>query len=281
MCCSTGGRHRSCAAVADGGGGASGERGAPPRAPGGATAAAPARPDPRPLYVQVEEILTRRIASGDWRRPGELLPPEPELAQELGVSHGTVRKALDALERRRLIERRQGRGTFVAAHTSERALFHFFRVTDLAGRKVTPTSRVVSCETGPAGEQDARALRLPAGTPVHRLSRLRLLDGRPRILEWITLPAALFPDFSLPVGRELTDEVYVLYQRRFGVTVARAEEALAARAADAEAAEALDLPEGHPLIEIDRVAYDLQDRPVERRVTLLDTTRYRYRANLD
>ena len=54
------------------------------------------RPDARPLYAQVESILNARIAAGEWQ-PGHALPSEPELAQELGVSHGTVRKALDAL----------------------------------------------------------------------------------------------------------------------------------------------------------------------------------------
>jgi GntR family transcriptional regulator len=236
--------------------------------------------DRRPLYAQTEELLTRRIAEGAWA-PGALIPAEPELAAELGVSPGTVRKALAGLERRRLIERRQGRGTFVAAHTSERALFHFFRVVDIRDAKHAPTSLVLDCRTAPATEEQAASLSLETGTPVHRVERIRALQGEPVILERILLPAARFPGFALPVLREMTDELYVLYQRDHGVTIARAEERLAAIAASEEQAAKLRLWPGAPLLEISRVAYDVSDRPVERRITWLDTRLHRYHASLD
>ncbi len=234
----------------------------------------------RPLYAQPEEVLIGRIADGTWA-PGALIPAEPELAQELGVSPGTVRKALDALERRRLIERRQGRGTFVAAHTSERALFHFFRIVDLQDGRHAPTSLVLDCRTGPATAEQAAALDLAEGAAVHRVERIRALDGQAVVLERILLPADRFPGFALPVLKEMSDELYVLYQRDPGVTIARAEERLAAVAATAEQAAKLDLRAGTPLLEIQRVAFDLADRPVERRVTWLDTHRHRYLALLD
>ncbi len=71
-----------------------------------------------PLYAQVKAQLIQRIQSGDWK-PGELIPNEFVLAGELGVSQGTVRKALGELTADKLLLRRQGRGTFVAKHTPE------------------------------------------------------------------------------------------------------------------------------------------------------------------
>ncbi len=239
-----------------------------------------ARPTASPLYVQTAELMVRRIASGQWA-PGSMIPPEPVLARELGVSPGTVRKALAGLERRHLIERRQGRGTFVAAQTSERALFHFFRVVDLAGRKAAPTSYVLDCRTGPATAVEAAPLGVPEGTPLHKVKRGRLIEGERCILERIWLPAERFPGFALPVLREMTDELYVLYQRDFGVTIGRAVEGLRAIAALEDDALPLGLRAGTPLLEIDRIAYDLGDVPVERRVTLLDTLAHRYLAALD
>ena len=238
------------------------------------------RPDSRPLYAQTEAILVRRIAEGIWA-PGAMIPAEGELATELGVSPGTVRKALGGLERRRLILRRQGRGTFVASHTSERALFHFFRIVALDGTRTAPTSHVLDCRTGPATAEEAALLALAPGDAVHRVKRGRLIAGAACILERIWLPAARFPGFALPVMREMTDELYVLYQRDHGVTIARAEECLAAIAAPAEDALLLGLRAGTPLLEISRIAYDLVGVPVERRVTLLDTESHRYVANLD
>ncbi|MFO0452679.1 MAG: GntR family transcriptional regulator [Pseudomonadota bacterium] len=64
-------------------------------------------PHYRPLYRQVYDSLVRQIAEGAWR-PGEALPSEQALAARLGVSQGTVRKALDTLAVEKLIERRQG-----------------------------------------------------------------------------------------------------------------------------------------------------------------------------
>jgi GntR family transcriptional regulator len=236
--------------------------------------------DRRPLYARTEALLRRRIAAGEWA-PGALIPPEPELAAELGVSPGTVRKALSGLERHRLIERRQGRGTFVAAHSSERALFHFFRVVDRADGREAPTSMVLDCRSGPAEPAEARALGLAPGEGVHRIERLRALAGRPVMLERILLPAVRFLGFALPVLTLMTDELYVLYQREYGVTIARAEERLAAVAADEAQAARLDLRPGTPLLEIARIAFDIEDRPVERRITWLDTLNHRYRASLD
>ena len=82
-------------------------------------------PDFQPLYKQVYDVLVRRIAEGAWR-PAEALPSEQALAAELNVSQGTVRKALDALVAENLVYRRQGKGTYVAEHTQEHALFRFF-----------------------------------------------------------------------------------------------------------------------------------------------------------
>src|SRR3546814_13279633 len=74
--------------------------------------------------------LFRSRLIGSYWKPGDLLPSEMQLAEELGVSQGTVRKALDEMTADNLLVRRQGRGTYVAEHDQEHALFHFFKLTD-------------------------------------------------------------------------------------------------------------------------------------------------------
>src|SRR5690606_30748158 len=71
----------------------------------------------RPLYLQVRDVLVQRIVVGHWK-PGAPLPNETHLAQQLGISSGTVRKALDLMEVERIVTRRQGRGTFVNDYAS-------------------------------------------------------------------------------------------------------------------------------------------------------------------
>jgi len=238
-----------------------------------------ARLDARPLYRQVEEILLARIIGGAWP-PGHALPAEPELAAELGVSQGTVRKALSELERRRLIDRRQGRGTTVSQRDSETARRYFFRLRDLDGHSVNSRITVVSCAPGTAEPWEAKALKLKPGAPVHRLQRIRLLDGSPRIFERSTLSDAVLPGFSLPPGEQGL-ELYAYLQQVRGVTIERAEEELFAGGADAETAAALGKPVGTPLLMVQRIAYDVAERPVEVRLSMIDTERHRYAVRLD
>ena len=65
----------------------------------------------RPLYLQVRDALAQRIATGEWK-PGDAIPNENDLARQLGVSPGTVRRSLDLLESEHLLTRRQGCGSF-------------------------------------------------------------------------------------------------------------------------------------------------------------------------
>lgn len=152
------------------------------------------KPSHRPLYARIEAVLLRRL-SEDWT-PGTLLPTEFELAGELGVSQGTVRRALGLLERRRLIERRPGRGTVVTRQTSERSLYHFFRIGDPSGVRVVPSSSlVVAYEQGSASGAERDALRLASRAGVHRVQRVRSIGDQAMIFECLVLPVAVFPLF--------------------------------------------------------------------------------------
>lgn len=232
-----------------------------------------------PLYARAEQALRARIAAGEWK-PGETLPTEAALAVDLGISQGTLRRALGVLEAQRLIERRQGIGTYVTEATSERALFHFFRAEALDGARITPTSRLHRLESKAARPDEARALRLVKAGRVHRLFRQRFLGGQAAIVEEIALPETLFPGFRLPLGVELNDELYVHYQRHHGITVMRVEEKLSAIAAPTEIAAMLSRPTGAPLLHIARIAFDVLDRPVERRLSWMETSALRYAVEL-
>lgn len=228
----------------------------------------------RPLYLQMKETLTQRLAAGEWL-PGALLPSETALAREYGVSQGTIRKALDAMAAERLVVRHQGRGTEVARHTSERSLFQFWHLYGSDGERQLPTSRVLQCRRGRARIAEAEALALERGAAVVRIFRLRYLGGRPTLLEWIAVSAERFPGLER-FGPRLPNAVYELYQREYRVTVQRASEELRAVAANAEDANHLGIAEGAPLLEIRRTAIDLENQPVEMRVSRCNTAHHHY-----
>ncbi len=122
---------------------------------------------------------------------------------------------------------------------------------------------------------------LPARAPIISILRLRALRGVPVILERIALPARLFRGIDLPIDREVPDELYILYQRRFGVTVARAQEKLRAVTADGLDARSLGIDKGAPLLEIDRVALALDGNPVEWRLSHCNSVRHHYYSEIE
>jgi len=229
----------------------------------------------RPLYRQVRDTLVRQIADGVWR-PGQLLPSEPELATDLGVSQGTVRKALDEMTAENLVTRRQGRGTFVAKHDDARMLFQFFKLVPDRGEREVPESKVlrVSTEIEPAA---AKQLHISVAEPIVVIERLRLLAGTVHVAERICVQAALFPGLET---HEAPNNLYDLYSRSFGVTVCRASERLKAVAATANEAEHLGASPGDPLLEVDRVAFSLDGRRVEWRVSRCRTDSVHYASDV-
>jgi GntR family transcriptional regulator len=237
---------------------------------------APARGAYRPLYAQVRDALVKRLVDGVWL-PAQMLPSEFELAGELGVSQGTVRKALDALAAENLVVRRQGRGTFVAEHDEARILFQFFKLLPDSGEAAFPESKVVSARLAAATDDEARVLGLEAGADVYRIGRVRSLGGRPIIAERVTLPAALFPGL---IEGSVPNNLYGLYASRYGVTVARAHERLKAVALSSESALLLEVDESRPALLIDRVAFALSGEPVEWRVSHCLTDDFHYSSDL-
>ncbi len=228
-----------------------------------------------PLYAQVRERLLERIRSGAWK-PGQLIPNEFEIAAEFGVSQGTARKAINELASEGLVVRQQGRGTFVVERTPAHELFRFFNLFDASGAAVIPDSRNTHRAGGIADETERHALALPTGARVVRITRIRTHHGVPFITESIALPEALFP--GLATAAEIPNTLNDWFQKTHGVLVMRTDDRLSAVAADAETAAELGIAPGTPLLRIDRIAFGLDDRPIEVRVSLCHVAGMHYLA---
>jgi GntR family transcriptional regulator len=237
---------------------------------------APAQ-ESRPLYTQVRDTLFERIRSGALK-PGEELGSEFALAAELGVSQGTVRKALEVLRGEKLLVRMQGRGTFVSEQTPAGVLFRFFNIYTEAGIQVLPDSRDVTVRTGAATKLEQSRLGLASDARVLRIARVRTHEGRPFIAETIVLPAGLFP--GLENLRPMPNTLYDLFQRSFGITVSHTQEQVTVVPAAVRAAAALTLDLGQPLLAIDRTTYSLGNRIVEWRLSHCHLVGCHYRVQL-
>lgn len=234
-------------------------------------------PGYRPLYRQVYDILVRKIAEGAWK-PGEMLPSEQALAREMGVSHGTVRKVLDALTAENLLLRRQGKGTFVAEHDQDRALFRFFHIARPGGERLVPEAAHVKIKSRPSRTAERDKLNLRSGETIFEIARVRLIGGKPVIRETIIVPQRLFPKLDR-IG-DLPNTLYSLYQSQFGITIAAAREELRATAATKADQSHLGVKVGSPILVVGRVALSLTDQPVEWRESRVRTDNLVYAVTL-
>jgi len=228
-----------------------------------------------PLYRAVKRALLQAVAVGRCA-PGQALPSETELAAALGVSIGTLRRAVDELVAEHILVRRQGRGTFVATHNADRFLFQFFHVERSDGLREAPAVDLVSFERLRADDEPAAALHLRSGDAVIQIENRLRLQGRAVVYDRITVPAAKFKGLTEKRLRERPGTIYQLYQSDFGITVVRALERARATAADRTASRILGVGIGAPVMQVRRTALTFGDRPVEHRTSIIDTTHHDY-----
>lgn len=241
-----------------------------------ATASRPRRA--LPAYLQIEEEFAERIESGD-PAPGERVPTERELARQLLVSRMTVRNALARLEQRGLIVRRQGSGTFVADPKLTQDASHlrgFFE--GAVGQGVFPISRVIEGVEVFATRHLAAALDLRIGEPVHKVVRIRAVNGRPVVLETSFFPARLLPgllDLDLAAS-----SIYRLMERHFDARPVRARQTLEPIVAGPAETTLLEVPVGSPLMLVERTSSDARGRRVEHARDIYRGDRSRFVAEL-
>jgi GntR family transcriptional regulator len=232
-----------------------------------------------PLYQQIKSLITRSLQSGEWK-PGEMIPSEVELAGRFKVSQGTVRKAIDELSAENLVVRRQGKGTFVATHHEARAQFRFLRLMPDAGEPHPADNRFLEVKRMRGPAEVARLLDIKAGDSVIFIKRVQAFEGAPTILEEIWLPGSLFKGLTAERLNEYKGPMYGLFETEFGTRMIRASEKIRATAADEAVAALLSVPVGTALLNVERVSYTYDDKPVEVRRGLYRTERHHYQNEL-
>jgi GntR family transcriptional regulator len=225
----------------------------------------------RPLYLQVRDVLVQRIVVGHWR-PGATLPNETQLAQQLGISIGTVRKALDLMEMERIVTRRQGRGTFVNDFASSETPLLFSAFVNFEGQSISGQKTAKSVERVAASAEEAARLGVRRGDELIKVERLRSHNGQTYMTETCLLPAKFFE--RLPedtAGYRLS----ALAQSN-AIMVGRADERVTVLSANESDARDLDVAVGTPLLGLDRVIFSDHDDPLEWRVARCHLRNERY-----
>jgi GntR family transcriptional regulator len=206
------------------------------------------RPSTRALYSQVRDALAERIATGEWK-PGFVVPNEGDLARDLGVSSGTVRKALELLEADKLITRRQGRGTVVNDPASDDLACRFIRLRTADGESVSGHVTSQEISEGTANELECSRLRLRAGEGVYRIRRVRSYRGCNFMVADLALPATLFPRLA-GRGDDIPSHVGALAPWN-GMLLGRAEERVSISVPPEEVADLLGVATGTAVLRLD------------------------------
>ncbi len=227
------------------------------------------------LYRAVKAALLQAIEAGQYP-PGSALPSETPLAAALGVAIGTLRQAVGELVAEHILVRRQGRGTFVATHNDDRFLFQFFHVERADGLRETPSVELLSFERVKLDDEAAGALQRRPGDAAFAIENRLSLQGRAVLHDRLWLPTALFKGLTEKRLRERPSTLYHLYQTAFGITVLQAHERARAALADRSAQRVLGLAPGAPVLQIRRRALSFGDKPVEYRVSTLNSALHEY-----
>ena len=225
-------------------------------------------PTALPVYVQLSELLIREINAGRLL-DGERLPPERQMAREMGTSVGTLRKALEDLQRKGLLRRRQGSGNYVRALTDAKSLYSFFRIELIQGGGL-PTAETLSLDR----------IEKPDDLPVFGLSaeafrirRLRSLNDDPVVLEEIWLDGSQAEHIEV---KDLSESLYLFYKSRLGLWIARVEDRVGLGNCPDWAPDAFAPRPGQPCGYVERTGWSQDNQSVEFSRSWFDTDKTRY-----
>lgn len=226
-------------------------------------------------YHDIRDQLLDRL---DFMAAGEQLPPERDLARELGVSRMTLRRATDELAASGLVRRRPGAGVFAIGPKLDTALAATSFTDDMRARGLRPGSRVLSFETRPAGARVGRRLEISPTADVVHVARLRLADDEPMSIEELYTPSAIVPELE---AADLENASYYdLLRIRYGVEIARGVQTIEPTVTDEEESRELGVPLHSPALLFERTSWSAEGKVVEFVRSVYRGDRYQIRTEL-
>ena len=231
-----------------------------------------------PLYYQLETILREKIKSGEYG-PGDSFPTEDQLVQSYRLSRITVRKALSALEKDGLIERKRGKGSFVTerqGHLEPMKLTGM--IEDIIAMGVRTKTKIVNFDLVHPPRKVMEQLKLGEDQKALRIERIRTIRGLPISYTLSYIPSDLGEKISI---RDLTTRPLLnVLEKECRVRIGRGIQVIEATVADSRIASLLDVMTGAPLLKIERTVFDTKERPVEYLTILYRSDRYHYTVEL-
>jgi len=236
---------------------------------------------PIPLYHQVYEILKNKIEE-DQMKPGDYLPSENKLAEMYGVSRLTVRQALSELAEEGLIEKRRGKGTIIIQPKNIENLTELRGFTDDAHvMGHSASSIVLENKLVDAPMIAMEKLKLPIGSKLVLLKRLRLLDDVPYAIEWAYINPAIDTRLLNILEMDMSkSSLYEFFRNTLKLKMQYADETLEVTVANHESAKLLNISPGSCVVLRKRFTYVYNERCVEYVQSLYRGDKYKFNIRL-
>lgn len=212
-----------------------------------------------PLYEQVAEFLKRDIENGVYNATGKI-PTEAELAEQYKVSRITIRKAMDNLVGDGLVEKKQGKGTFIRRQKFAKDIKNLQSFSEMCRHmNMKPGGQMLENKLIPADDKIQKQLNLEPGAYVVYISRLRTADGEP-----VTIERNYFPvKYSFLLEKKFDDNsLFECLQEEAKVRVISSEKQIELCRATAAEAKLMKVKKGAPLLYIKSVAYTYDREPL-------------------
>ena len=206
-----------------------------------------------PLYYQLAEIIINDIKEKNLQENDRILT-EREYCEKYNLSRSTVRQAIAYLEKKGYIYKVQGCGTFVSSRVMKQKLLKFYSFTEEAKKQgKTPSSKILSFKEKKADEKICKELNINRDDKVYELQRLRLADDEVVMYEKTYLLEKKMQGLSKNILLE--NPLYDILQNRYNISFTKATERFSVLLADEKIAEILTIPQGSPIIRLQRWTY--------------------------
>jgi len=215
-----------------------------------------------PLYDQLKHKIREAIENGEYKQ-GEKLPNEADLCVIYGVSRSTVRKAVQELVDEGILERKQGKGTFVIRKKFEREMVSVDGFTDfikLLGK--LPSKRILVCEEIKASSKIANALKIEVHSPVLRLLRLMFIDNQPFTIDETHYSLVRFPNLAAHFLENVSTYDVLKNIYMVNLDAGSTQKIITVTLATSLEAEYLNSKTGDTLFHIDKIVYDENKVPI-------------------
>jgi GntR family transcriptional regulator len=231
-----------------------------------------------PRYHSLGQVIRARIQSGEWQ-VGQRIPSERELMRLYGISRSTVRQSIENLVREGILERAQGKGTFVAPPKIKQGLLRLRDFADTMQRSgLEPAARLLAKGVFSPPTDVQQSLGLDSSQEVFWCQRLWLVNDFPMMIETLYLPVDRFPDVAEKYQECESLERFI--EQHYSVRIIREDEVFEPVIMDRAEAELLGAKSGSPALWVEVVARDAALAPVMVRTDLLRGDRCRFYVDL-